>query len=626
VCGIVGFVADTAETSDAAALPFLLEGLARLEYRGYDSAGVAIVAPPDVGGGVVRVRRKGTLAELRAAPELDDIAGTCGIGHTRWATHGAPSERNSHPHCDVTGDVAIVHNGIIENHHELRAELTAAGVVFTSDTDTEVVAHLVGRALQDDPDAGLAAAVRTALRRLDGAYALAAVSRAEPDLIVAARMQAPLVAGAHDGTAVLASDIPALISVTRDVVVAEDGQILELRPGAVTVTDTEGRPVDATTMHVDWDVDAAERGGYPHFMLKEIHEQPDVLAATLRGRIDTASGRLRLDELRIDDTALRAFDKVVVVACGTSHNAGLVARYAIEHWVRIPVEIDIASEFRYRDPVVDHRTLVIGVSQSGETADTIAACRFASELGAKVVAVTNVVGSTMTREADAVIYTHAGPEIGVAATKTFTCQIAALSILALYLAQQRQSVYPSEIADLLARLERVPVQVGEVLADTALAAAVEAEANAWKDATSAFYLGRGAAYPTALEGALKMKEISYLHAEAYPAGELKHGPLALIEDDVPVCSVVTASKVHAKTLSNVAEVAARGGRIVAVSNPGIDLSEVSPARVFEVPATHELFAPIIDSVVLQLLAYHVATARGCNVDMPRNLAKTVTVE
>jgi glucosamine--fructose-6-phosphate aminotransferase (isomerizing) len=414
-----------------------------------------------------------------------------------------------------------------------------------------------------------------------------------------------------------------LIAETRDIVVVEDDEVVDLRATGLVLSDLDGRRREPRSVHVDWDVAAAERGGFDDFMLKEIHEQPRVIDDTLRGRIDAVTGKLRLDELRTSDDELRAANKVFVVACGTSFHAGLVAKYAIEHWVRIPVEIDIASEFRYRDPVLDARTLVIGVSQSGETADTIAACKYATQLGAKVVAVTNVVGSSMARDADAVVYTHAGPEIGVAATKTFTCQIAALLVLSLYLGQTRGSLYPSEVRGILEQMRRVPDQVADVLDE---GDSIRAEAARWAKVHDAFYLGRGPAYPTALEGALKMKEISYLHAEAYPSGELKHGPLALIEDGVPVISVVTAGRVQKKTISNVAEVAARGGRVLLVANPGTDMGGLRPDTVFEVPETHELLAPIVDSVVLQLLAYHVAKQRGCDVDKPRNLAKTVTVE
>ncbi|MCC7076124.1 MAG: glutamine--fructose-6-phosphate transaminase (isomerizing) [Acidimicrobiia bacterium] len=614
MCGIVGYV------GERPAIGVLVEGLRRLEYRGYDSAGVAVV---DETGTLRIVRRKGKLADLEAAPELADTLGTTGIGHTRWATHGVPSERNCHPHVDARRQVAVVHNGIIENFHDLRSALEDDGVDFASDTDSEVVAQLIGAELAATPEADLADAVRAVCGVLEGAFAIAVVGAGSPGRIVGARRNAPLVAGLTGSGGVLASDIPAVIAETRDVVILEDDEVVDIDADSLVVTDLAGRRKSVETVHVDWDVDAAERGGFEDFMLKEIHEQPRALSDTLRGRIDPYSGHLHLDELRTSDDELRAADKVFVVACGTSFHAGLVAKYAIEHWVRIPVEIDIASEFRYRDPVLDGRTLVVGVSQSGETADTIAACRYARQLGAKVVTVTNVVGSSMAREADAVVYTHAGPEVGVAATKTFTCQIAALLVLSLYLAQVRGGLYPSEVKEVLSRMHLLPAQVATVLDATD---PIRAEAARWSEVTDAFYLGRGPAFPTALEGALKMKEISYLHAEAYPSGELKHGPLALIEPGVPVLSVVTAGRVQGKTISNVAEVEARGGRIVLVANPGADLGGLRPHVVFEVPETHELLAPIVDSVVLQLLAYFVAKQRGCDVDRPRNLAKTVTVE
>ncbi len=629
MCGIVGF------TGRKPALPFLLEGLARLEYRGYDSAGVAVIergsdsteGSSDV---VSIVRCPGKMADLMSLPALDGVRGDAGIGHTRWATHGRPSLENSHPQTDCTGEVAIVHNGIIENFRTLRAELEERGCTFRSDTDSEVIAHLVSVERSADRKSGLVEAVRKACRRLEGAFAIAVVAQSDPDLVVGVRRESPLVAGVTADAGLLASDFSALISETRDVVVLEDDQIVALRPGSMQVSDLDGNIVEPTCTHLDWDLEAAERGGYEDFMLKEIHEQPRAVADTLRNRYNQATGKLFLDELRTDSDLLKNIDKVFVVACGTSYHAGLAAKYAIEHWVRLPVEIDIASEFRYRDPVLDSETLVIGVSQSGETLDTIAACRYAKQLQAKVIAVANVVDSTLAREADAVVYTHAGPEIGVAATKTFLCQIAALELVALYLAQLRGTLYSSEISDILDEMHSLPDQIESILAEQNVDQ-IKAEAARWSGVTDAFYIGRGPGYPTALEGALKMKEISYLHAEGYPAGELKHGPLALIEDGVPVVAVVTNSNVSAKTLSNVEEVAARGGRIILLTNPGAQQEYLKehdfPVEVIlEVPETHQLLAPMLDSVVLQLLAYYVAKARGRNVDKPRNLAKTVTVE
>ena len=615
MCGIVGYV------GDEPAVPILLAGLERLEYRGYDSAGVAVVDTGGDGAGRLSVvPRQRPLADLAACADLVGLAGRTGIGHTRWATHGRPSEANSHPHRDPSGRVAVVHNGIIENHQELRRRLTAGGAVFASETDSEVIAHLVAGALV--AGAGdLVTAVRKAIGELEGAFAIAAVSVDEPGVIVGARREAPLVAGVGDGCGVLASDIPAILAQTRDVVVVEDDEIVEVRPGGLRLESVAGAVLEPAWRRVEWDLAAAERGGYPDFMLKEIHEQPEALADTLRARLDDA-GRLTLDEVRLSEDDLRRVDKVVVVACGTSYHAGLVAKYALERWARLPVEAEIASEFRYREPVVDGRTLVVGISQSGETADTIAACRHAAEAGAVVVAVSNVVDSTMAREAGAVVYTHAGPEIGVAATKTFTCQIAALQLFALYLAQARGTLDSEAISPIWKELQEVPRLVAGVLADTSV---IEDEARRWDGVEDAFFLGRGAAYPVALEGALKMKEISYVHAEGYPAGELKHGPLALIEPGVPVVAVVTPSEVSRKTLSNVAEVAARGGRIILLASPGEEGTEVAEV-VLAVPCLHDLVAPIVDVVPLQLLAYHVARNRGLDVDKPRNLAKTVTVE
>ncbi len=613
MCGIVGFV------GEKPALPVLLDGLSRLEYRGYDSAGVTLQG----NAGLRTVRTVGKIADLVGSPDLAGLHGTTGLGHTRWATHGKPSEENAHPHSDGKESLVIVHNGIIENHHELRADLIGQGVSFRSQTDSEVIAHLLGCRQIKHPEEDLVEAVRAVMRQLDGTFALGVMSARFPGVLVGVRRVAPLIVGMAQDCALLASDIPAILAETREVVVLEDDQIVELTTQGIRLVDAEGEELPVRTKTIAWDLAAAERGGYEHFMLKEIHEQPQAIADTLRGRIDLASGRLLLDELRIGDEGIRQIDKVFVVGCGTSYHAGLVAKYAIEHWARLPVEIDIASEFRYRDPVLDAQTLVVGVSQSGETIDTIAALRYAKDLQAKTVSVTNVVDSTMSRETDMVIYTHAGPEIGVAATKTFTAQIAALELFALYLAQSLQRLYPAEVRDLLHQMQHVPSQISEVFS---LDEAILEEAKTWADVSDAFFLGRGSSYPTALEGALKMKEISYLHAEGYASGELKHGPLALIEEDVPVVAVATDSRVSAKTLSNVAEVEARGGRIIMIRNVGSDDFGLSPDTLFEVPATHELFAPMIDSVVLQLLSYHVATLRGCNVDKPRNLAKTVTVE
>jgi glucosamine--fructose-6-phosphate aminotransferase (isomerizing) len=609
MCGIVAY------TGTEPALPVLLEGLGRLEYRGYDSAGVALHS----GGGLWVRRRAGKLAELAGA--VGD-APTCsaGIGHTRWATHGRPSEQNAHPHTDCSGRVAVIHNGIVENFLGLRQRLEAAGHELASETDTEVFAHLVEELLRGER--GLAEAVRAAMRLVDGALAVAVVCADEPGLVVAARRVSPLVAGLADGAALVASDIPALMARTRDVFVIDDDRVVELRPGSIRVTDLEGAEVVPPRRHVTWDLDAAEKGGYPDFMLKEINEQPGAVADTLRGRT-TLDGRLMLDELRLSEEELRAVDKVFIVGCGTSFHAGLVARYAIEHWTRLPCEIEISSEFRYRDPVLDAQTLVVGISQSGETADTIAACHFAHRLKANVVVISNVVDSSMAREADAVLYTHAGPEIGVAATKTHTAQIVALHLLGLYLAQVRGTIYPGEARGLFDELHRLPGRIEAVLARSE---AIREVAERFAGTRDFYFLGRGVGYPVALEGALKLKEISYARAEGYPAGEMKHGPIALIEPGSVVVGVATRSHVHAKTLSNIAEMRSRGATVVLVANEGDAEAAAHADIVLPVPETAELFSAAVDVVALQLFAYWLAKARGRDVDQPRNLAKTVTVE
>jgi glucosamine--fructose-6-phosphate aminotransferase (isomerizing) len=609
MCGIVGYV------GGEPALPVLLDGLARLEYRGYDSAGVALQGPD----GLWIRRRAGKLAELAGAVG-DAPPASAGIGHTRWATHGRPSEQNAHPHTDCARRLAVIHNGIVENYLDLRHRLEAQGHELASETDTETFAHLVE--VQLSGGLGLADAVRAALRQVEGALAVAVVSADDPGLVVAARRVAPLVAGLTPGAGLVASDIPALLARTRDVFVIDDDQVVELRPGSIRVTDLEGAEVDPPRRHVTWDLEAAEKGGYPDFMLKEIHEQPEAVADTLRGRV-TPDGRLMLDELRLSEDELRSVDKVFIVGCGTSFHAGLVAKYAIEHWTRLPCEIEIASEFRYRDPVLDAQTLVVGVSQSGETADTIAAFRYARRLKASVVAVCNVVDSSLARDADAVVYTHAGPEIGVAATKTHTSQVVALYLLALYLAQVRGTIYPSEAAHLLKDLHRLPDQIRSVLGRSE---EIRVLAERYSGTRDFFFLGRSVGYPVALEGALKLKEISYARAEGYPGGEMKHGPIALIEPGTVVVGVATGSHVQAKTLSNVQEVRARGATVLLVANEGDEGAAAHADAVMLVPRTSELFSAAVDVVALQLFAYWLAKARGKDVDQPRNLAKTVTVE
>jgi len=614
MCGIVGYVGPDQ------ALPIVLEGLRRLEYRGYDSAGVAVLdgAPGGTVAAVNVVKKAGKLGELERELETRGApAGRIGMGHTRWATHGEPSDRNAHPHLDCGGGVAVIHNGIIENFQELRTELEKRGHRLVSETDTEVVAHLI-----EEQEGPLPEAVRAAVRRLRGAYALVVLSREDPDVIVGVRVSSPLVVGLGEGEAILASDIPAVLQRTRTVLPVEEGELVEVRADGVRLTGLDGSPRSREPMRVDWELERAQKGGYDDFMLKEIHEQPAAIRDTLVGRVD-ARGALTLDELRLDPDVLREVRKVFVVACGTAFHSGLVAKYAIEHWTRLPVEIEIASEFRYRDPVLGPDTLTLAVSQSGETIDTLEAARHAARQGSRVLAVTNTVGSSLAREADAVLYTHAGPEIGVAATKTFATQMVAQHLVALYLAQVRGSMFPSEIAQRVEELRRLPAAVERALA---LEPQVAEIAAAYRDARDVLFIGRHTGYPAALEGALKLKEISYIHAEGYPAGELKHGPIALVEPGVPVVAVATECHVYPKMVSNIQEVRARGAEVIAVVTEG-DVAVRGLARhVLEVPRTPELLSPVVVSVPLQLLAYHIAKLRGCDVDRPRNLAKSVTVE
>ena len=609
MCGIVGYVGSRQATD------VLLPGLSRLEYRGYDSAGVAI----HDGSSIRIVKRAGRIAELeKAMADGQAASASVGIGHTRWATHGAPNDLNAHPHTDCTGSVIVVHNGIIENWAALRTELVGAGHEFRSDTDTEVVAHL----LEDLADLPLEEAVRSVMRRADGALALVVMRASDPDVVVGARRHSPLVVGRGDGENFVASDIPAFLPHTREMVVLDDDRVVVLRPGSVEVTDLDGRPVTPEERTVEWDLEAAEKGGYATFMLKEIHEQPTALADTLGGRLDE-QGRVQLRELELDDRLLRAVDKVFVIACGTSYHAAMMAKYAIERWTRLPVEIDIASEFRYRDPVVDARSLIVGISQSGETIDTLAAVRYARAQGATVIGVSNVVDSALAREADAVLYTRAGPEIGVAATKTFTTQLVVMQLLGLYLAQVRATMDPGAIEYHVTELKRLPSAVDAVLSRDA---DLEAIAKEFGDVRDFFFLGRSGDFPVAMEGALKLKEIAYVRAEGYAAGEMKHGPIALIEDGVVVVGTATDQHVKTKTLSNMQEMKARGATIVMVVEEGDEEAAAVADYVMEVPRGPDLICTVTAVVPLQLLAYHLATAKGFDVDKPRNLAKTVTVE
>ena len=609
MCGIVGYVG-----SDEA-LPIVIEGLRRLEYRGYDSAGVAVV-----GDDLRVVKRAGKLAALEGALAADDpIAGYAAMGHTRWATHGAPTDRNAHPHQDCHGRVAVIHNGIIENFQALRARLEKDGHVLGSDTDTECIAHLIEEHVRDG--SGLADAVRATVRELQGAYAVVVISADEPDLIVGAKVSSPLVVGLGDGETLLASDIPAVLARTTSVIPVEEGQVVEARRGEVVFTDFDGDPLRPKPITVDWDVARAQKSGFDDFMLKEIHEQPGAIRDTLVGRV--VNGRLAMDELRIADDVLREVDKVFVVACGTAFHSGLVAKYAIEHWTRLPVEIEIASEFRYRDPVLGSDTLTLAVSQSGETIDTLEAARHARRQGSHVIAVTNTVGSSLAREADGVLYTHAGPEIAVAGTKTFATQMVSQYLVALYLAQVRGSMFPEEITEILDRMDELPAKVQRAIG---LDGAVRALAERYRDVRDVLFIGRHTGYPAALEGALKLKELSYIHAEGFTAAELKHGPIALIEAGVPVVAIATECHIYPKMLSNIQEVRARGAEVIAIATEGDTQIGALADHVLEVPATPELLSPVVVTVPLQLFAYHVAKLRGCDVDQPRNLAKSVTVE
>ncbi|MCY9785981.1 glutamine--fructose-6-phosphate transaminase (isomerizing) [Nocardiopsis sp. EMB25] len=617
MCGIVGYV------GPQPALEVVVNGLARLEYRGYDSAGVAVQGE----GALHTEKRAGKLANLRQALENHPMPGDgAGIGHTRWATHGAPNDVNAHPHVDNDHRVAVVHNGIIENFAALRVELEDLGCKFTSETDTEVTAHLLATELKRRGDGDLPAAMRAVCRRLEGAFTLVATSVDDPGLVVAARRNSPLVVGRGEGENFLASDVAAFIAHTREAVELGQDQVVELRADSVVVTDYDGNPVEVREYHVDWDASAAEKGGYDYFMLKEIVEQPQAVADTLLGRV-TMDGQLTLDEMRLTPEELRTVEKIVIIACGTSYHAGLIAKYAIEHWCRIPCEVEVASEFRYRDPILNQQTLVIAISQSGESMDTLMAVRYAREQRARVLAICNVNGSTIPRESDGVLYTHAGPEVGVAATKTFLTQLAACYLIGLYLAQVRGLKFGDEINAVIAQLATMPEQVERVL-DTV--GPVRDLARSLADADTVLFLGRHVGYPVAMEGALKLKELAYMHAEAFAAGELKHGPIALIEDGLPVVVVVPSPKgrgvLHDKIVSNIQEVRARGARTIVIAEEGDESVRPYSDVLIEIPAVPTLLQPIVSTIPMQVFACELALAKGNDVDQPRNLAKSVTVE
>jgi glucosamine--fructose-6-phosphate aminotransferase (isomerizing) len=617
MCGIVGYV------GAQRAVPIILDGLKRLEYRGYDSAGIAVYCDDQSLG--IR-RASGKLRNLEDVLRIDPVDGNYGIGHTRWATHGRPTEENAHPHRDCTGDVVVVHNGIVENYLQLKQQLYEEGHIFRTETDTEVIAHLVEKYFEGN----LETAVRCAVKQLRGVFALAVLSRQDPNKIVAAREGPPVVIGLGKGEYFAASDVPAILSHTRDMFFLADGDMAVLTPEGVQLSDFNGRRVNRQVQHVLWDPIMAEKGGYKHFMLKEIFEQPRAVRDTTLGRVGQETGRIFLDEMDITPKQFQQFREVKIIACGTSWHAALAGKFMIEKLARMPVEVDYGSEFRYRDPIVSSDVLTVVISQSGETADTLAAQREAKQKNSKTLAICNVVGSMITREAAGSIYTHAGPEIGVASTKAFTCQLTALSILALYLGQMRGSLSEEASREFVQELVRIPGKLETILANDAI---YEELGRKLFRATDFLFLGRGIHFPIALEGALKLKEISYIHAEGYPAGEMKHGPNALIDENLPVVVLATQDSssresqlLYEKTLSNIQEVKAREGKVVAVVTEGDREVRKVADEVIEIPAAPDLLTPILEIVPLQLLAYHIAVRRGCDVDQPRNLAKSVTVE
>jgi len=621
MCGIVGYVG--AAEANGRPLDVVMGGLKRLEYRGYDSAGVALVVPG--AERLVVAKKAGKLVNLAELLDAEPLPGaTAAIGHTRWATHGAPTDINAHPHVSADGKLAVIHNGIIENFTALRAEVEAAGVTMVSETDTEVAAHLLAAEYARCGD--LTDAMRAVAARLQGTFTLLAVHADVPDAVVGARHDSPLVVGLGEGENFLGSDVAAFIAYTREAMELGQDQVVTITPTSVSVVDFDGNPTQPRRYTVDWDAAAAEKGGFRSFMDKEIHDQPKAVADTLLGRTG-AGGRLILDEIRVDESVLRQVDKIVVVACGTAAYAGQVAKYAIEHWCRIPVEVELAHEFRYRDPVVNSKTLVVAVSQSGETMDTLMAVRHAREQGATVLAIVNTHGSTIPRESDAVLYTHAGPEVAVASTKAFLAQIAAAYLLGLYLAQLRGTKFPDEIAEILADLRAMPERIQKVLDG---AERVKQVAREMADTTSVLFLGRHVGYPVAMEGALKLKELAYIHAEGFAAGELKHGPIALIEPGQPVFIIVPSPRgrdsLHSKVISNIQEIRARGARTLVIAEEGDDAVLPFADEVFFVPQTPVLLAPLVSVVPLQIFACELATACGLDVDQPRNLAKSVTVE
>ncbi len=609
MCGIIGYIGTKEAT------PILLEGLHRMEYRGYDSAGLAIIN----GKGLHIAKLPGRIQGLEDLVQSDPPTGTIGLAHTRWATHGPPTQINAHPHTCCNDRIAVVHNGIIENAGALRERLAERGHVFKSETDTEVVAHLI----EEEYDGDLGDAVRAALRHVEGTYGLVVLSQDSPDELVAARMGSPLLVGINDGELFVASDAAAIVGHTRRVIYLDDGEMVTLSRGGYQMRDLENTHVDKTIDEISWDLKEIEKGGYPHFMLKEIYEQPEAIRNAMRGRLQLSEGTAVLGGLsHIDDESWRGFERIVLTACGTSWHAALVGEYLLEDATRIPIEVEYASEFRYRNPVIDDHTLMFAISQSGETADTLAAVREGQRRGGRVLGIVNVVGSSIARATDGGIYIHAGPEIGVASTKAFTCQITVLALLTLFLGRRRH-LSAERGRELAEAMWQLPEQLQQVLERDDL---IREIAEQYCEATNFLYLGRGLNFPVALEGALKLKEISYIHAEGYPAAEMKHGPIALIDQNMPVVVVATRDSVYSKVLSNVEEVKARRGRVLAIVNDGdSDVARLAD-HVIEVPETDDMLTPILSVVPLQLLAYHIAVLRGCDVDKPRNLAKSVTVE
>ena len=627
MCGIVGYVGlDTAPDGnkfDHNAYDVVLEGLRRQEYRGYDSAGVALVCPD----GIVFRKKAGKLLNLENEVKENPLPDSqIGIGHTRWATHGGPTDNNAHPHVVDNGRLAVVHNGIIENFAELRAELLAEGVEFASQTDTEVAAATIASIYNKLGTGDLTEAVRVASNRLEGAFTILAIHADHPDRVVATRRNSPLVIGLGENENFLGSDVSAFIDYTKEAVEMGQDQIVTITGTDYSIIDFEGNPAEGKPFHIEWDAAAAEKGGYNSFMEKEIHEQPTAVEQTLMGRLDE-NGNLTLDELNIDDSVLRTIDKIIVVACGTAAYAGQVARYAIEHWCRIPTEVELAHEFRYRDPIVNEKTLIVALSQSGETMDTLMAVRHAREQGAKVISICNTHGSTLPRESDAALYTHAGPEIAVASTKAFLAQITAAYLLGLYLAQLRGNKYKDEIASILSELQQMPEKIQKVIDNDAPVKELGVE---MKDASSVIFLGRHVGFPVAMEGALKLKEITYIHAEGFAAGELKHGPIALIDEGQPVIIVVPSASgrdsLHGKVVSNIQEVRARGAFTIVIAEEGDEAVKPYADRLITVPACPSLLQPLLATVPLQIFACALAEAKGLDVDQPRNLAKSVTVE